>query len=146
VSVEERLQRLEDLAAITQLVAAYGHAVDRGDAAATAALFTADGTYDVGPAPLVGADAIAAMVSGRHHQGLIEAGCAHFMGVPAIVLDGDTAVVTNHSVVFRRDEQGFEVWRVAANRWDLTREDGTWKVSARANRLLDGSSVGRELL
>ncbi|HEY6790756.1 MAG TPA: nuclear transport factor 2 family protein, partial [Trebonia sp.] len=69
--LRERLRAIEDRAAITQLIAAYGPAVDSGDAAAAAALWADDGRYDTDPTPLVGAQAIADMVDGPLHQGFI---------------------------------------------------------------------------
>jgi hypothetical protein len=38
------------------------------------------------------------------------------------------------------------VWRVAANRWELLRTPAGWRVTARTNRLLDGTEEARDLL
>jgi uncharacterized protein (TIGR02246 family) len=132
----------EDVVAITQLIAAYGVAVDSGDASAAAALFTDDGWYDVAGRRYEGAAAIAEMVSGRAHQGLLTEGVAHLQGLPRVDLDGDRAVAVNHSVVLLNGA----VWRVAANRWELVRTAAGWKVTARTNRLLDGGQEARDLL
>lgn len=48
-AVEERLQRIDDRLAITELVNAYCERFDRGDAEGVAALFTADATIDYNP-------------------------------------------------------------------------------------------------
>jgi uncharacterized protein (TIGR02246 family) len=145
-SVEDRLQRLEDAAAIATVVAAYGPAVDSGSAAAVASLFADDGIYDVSPTPLVGADAVEQMVQGKRHQGLIERGCAHLQGIPHVTVDGDKAVAVNHSVVLLNSPDGFDIWRVAANRWEFSRTSEGWKVVRRVNRLLDGDATAAALL
>lgn len=145
-SLEARLQRLEDQVAILAVVAAYGPAVDSGSAGVAAELFTQDGVYDVSPTPLVGAAAVAEMVDSPGHQGLIGRGCAHLQGIPQIAVEGDTAVAVNHSVVLLKTPDGFDVWRVAANRWELRRTPEGWKVARRVNRLLDGDPGAAALL
>jgi uncharacterized protein (TIGR02246 family) len=132
----------DDVVAIMQLIATYGVAVDSGDAAAAAALFTEQGWYDVAGRRYEGAAAIAAMVSGPAHQGLLAEGVAHLQGLPRVDVDGDRAVAVNHSVVLRQGA----VWRVAANRWELLRTPAGWRVTARTNRLLDGTEEARDLL
>jgi uncharacterized protein (TIGR02246 family) len=132
----------DDVVAIMQVIAAYGVAVDSGDAEATAALFAEDGWYDVAGRRYEGAAAIAEMVAGQAHQGLLTEGVAHVQGLPRVDVDGDRAVAVNHSVVLRTGS----VWRVAANRWELVRTAAGWKVTARTNRLLDGSQEARDLL
>jgi uncharacterized protein (TIGR02246 family) len=133
---------VSDTEAITQVIAAYGPAVDRGDADAVAGLFTEDGWYDVAGRRYEGRAALAEMVRSSGHQGLLARGAAHVMGLPRIEVDGDRAVAVNHSVV----HVGGEVWRVSANRWELVRTHDGWKVAARTNRLLDGSQEARDLL
>lgn len=132
----------DDVVAIMQLIATYGVSVDSGDADATAALFADDGWYDVAGRRYDGAAAIADMVAGPAHQGLLAEGVAHLQGLPRVDVDGDRAVAVNHSVVLRKGS----VWRVAANRWELVRTTAGWKVTGRTNRLLDGSQESRELL
>lgn len=127
---------------ITQLIAAYGPAVDSGDAEAAAALFTEDGWYDVAGGRLEGRSAIADMVRGDAHQSLLRRGVAHVMGLPRVTVAGDRAVAVNHTTVYLEGR----VWRVAANRWELVRTADGWRVSGRTNRLLDGSPEARDLL
>ena len=57
----------------------------------------------------------------------------------------DTAVATNHSLVFARRGEPWTAERVSANRWELTRTAEGWKVSKRENRLLTGSEWARQL-
>jgi uncharacterized protein (TIGR02246 family) len=151
--VEQELQRLtetvrvlEDEREIIQLISSYGPAVDSGQSEVAAAIWTEDGVYDTDSAVWQGRAEIAGMVEGAFHQQLIAEGAAHVVGVPHIRITGHRAVATCYSRVFRHTEAGFEVWRVAVNRWELVRTPEGWRTSYRTNRLLDGSEAARELL
>lgn len=149
-----RHERLADEAAIVRLVAGYAPAVDSGRAETVAALWTETGEYDVDTGALHGRTEIAGMVDGADHQGLIAHGCAHLPGLPQVVLDGETAVVTGHSLlVVRSSRPGrYTVMRATANRWELQRTGEVtephrgWQVVRRTARLLTDDGAGRALL
>jgi hypothetical protein len=142
-----RLRRVEDELAIMRLLAAYGPAVDAGASRAAAELWTGDGTYDVGGvARAAGHDQLTSLYDGEQHQTIIGGGAAHLTGGPVVTIDGDRATAVAHSLVVRHDEQGFRVWRAAANRWTLVRTAAGWRIEERLNRVLDGSAQARELL
>ena len=142
-----RLRTLEDREAIRSLIASYGPLADSGDSAGVAALWTEDGVYAIGGmGEARGRQAIAALIDGPVHRGLMAQGCAHLLGPVAIQLDGDRATALGHSVVFCRAGEAFEACRVSANRWDLARTDGGWRVQRRDNLLLDGAEAARALL
>jgi hypothetical protein len=146
--LERRVAELEDRLAIMQLLAGYGPAVDSGAADAAAAMWTSDGSYDTYPHVLEGAAAIAGMVVGDLHATLVRRGCAHVTTTPHVALDGDHAVATFYSLLLLHEPQaeGFRVWRASANRCELVREPAGWRITHRANRVLDGGPAGRELL
>jgi hypothetical protein len=146
-ALEHRLRELEDRLAIYNLIATYGPIVDSGSDDALAEVFREDAVYDADPGPMEGRPAIAAMVRSRGHQGLIQSGAAHVMALPVVHVDGDRAVATGYSRVYRADGQGgFEVWRVSANRWELERDGAGWRTVHRVNRLLDGRDESRQML
>ncbi|WP_408898051.1 nuclear transport factor 2 family protein [Nocardioides sp. R1-1] len=152
-SLEERIARLEAIQEITAVVARYGPAVDSGSAQATAQLWEESGTYSFGVAGagfehLVGRTGIEEMVNGPGHQEIISHGAAHLMGPPLVEVHGDTAVATGYSLLVRYDAASSRhyVDRACANRWQLRRTDGTWRVTARVNQLLDGRDEARLLL
>ncbi|HVX19798.1 MAG TPA: nuclear transport factor 2 family protein [Acidimicrobiales bacterium] len=149
-AVEElsgRLRAVEDLLAIQQAVARYGPAVDAGEADVVAELWTDDGRYDAGVGTWTGRDAIAGMVRGPQHQGFITGGAGHVVSNPHVAVDGDRAVALCHAQLLLRDEaaDGFRVWRLTANRWDLARTPEGWRVTDRVNRQLDGDATARAL-
>ncbi len=145
-ALARRVERIERQLALYDLIASYGPAVDSGSAEATAALWSEDGSYDFGDAVLSGRAQIEAMVRGRRHQGLIGEGVAHMLGFPRVAIDGDRAVVTGYSQVCRHREGRFEVWRVSANRWELSWDGTGWRVDRRQAYLLNGQEAARALL
>jgi uncharacterized protein (TIGR02246 family) len=142
----ETLRVLEDEREIVRLISSYGPAVDSGQSEVAAAIWTEDGVYDTDSTVWHGRAEIAGMVEGSFHQQLIAEGAAHVVGVPHIRISGHRAVATCYSRVFRHGAGGFEVWRVAVNRWELVRTPEGWRTAYRTNRLLDGSEAARELL
>lgn len=146
-AVASRLRALEDREQIREVIARYGPMADAGDAAGVAGLWIENGTYSVGGvAEAKGREAIAQLIDGEMHQTLLEKGCAHLLGPVAIELDGDSAIARGHSIVFCRDEQGYAVWRVSANRWEMIRTPDGWRASKRFNAPLDGGEAARALL
>lgn len=142
-----RLRRLEDAEAIRNLIASYGPLADCGDAGAVAALWSDDGSYSVGDfGEAKGRQAIAALIESEMHQNLMKQGCGHILTSPHISLDGDSAIATNHSIVFRSADDRHEAWRVSANRWQFVRTDDGWRVRHRDNRPLTGDERARALL
>jgi ketosteroid isomerase-like protein len=145
-ALERRVQRLEDEAAVTRLVASYGPLVDAGEADAVAALWTEDGGYDVEGWSMRSRDDVRAMVRSEGHQHLIAGGCAHFLGPAQVVVDGDEAVAVCESLLVRLREGAYTVRRAGANRFELRRTPEGWQVAHRTTRALDGSAEARSLL
>ncbi|MFZ2529055.1 MAG: nuclear transport factor 2 family protein [Rhodococcus sp. (in: high G+C Gram-positive bacteria)] len=141
-----RVELLEDTLAIQQLITTYGPAVDSGSAEAVGELWTEDGVYEVDSGAYRGRDEIVAMVRSKAHQGYIHGGCGHLLDPLNIRIDGDAAVVTCHSQLILNTDKGFRVARVTANRWELMRVGGQWRVRLRIARVLDGRADARELL
>ena len=147
-TVEERLLALEDRQAIYQVVCGYGYSVDGCNAESVGDRYVEDGVYAVGDMPSwVGRDAIAAITRDSGHLKLIGAGCAHMSSLPFVVIDGDRAIATCHTMVPMHGENGFFIGRLSASRIELVREaDGTWRIVHRQNFMLDGKPEGPALL
>ncbi len=145
---EERLQAIEDQLAIQQLIAGYGYAVDGLNTEAVRDCYTENGVYAIpGLGAYEGRDQVADITNDPWHQGLVNGGCAHASTLPYIVIEGDNAVATCHTMVLTHNEGGFAVWRLSASRIKLSRQsDSSWKITHRETRLLDGQSGGSELL
>ncbi len=147
-SIEQRLQALEDRQAIYQVVCGYGYAVDGLNAEAVGSCYVDDGVYAVGDiGKMEGRETIEAITRDPGHLGLVSAGCAHISTLPYVVLDGDRAVATCHTMVNMHGEDGFFIGRLSASRIDLARQpDGSWKITYRQNYMLTGEPSGSKLL
>lgn len=145
--LESRVRRLEDEAAIQRLVLTYGPAADAALDDVAANLWLEDGDYDWDGAhpPLRGRAAVAGMLRSDAHRRFVAEGVAHFGGPLLIDVHGDSATAVNYSLIMRRDDDRFYLWRVSAVRWELERSDDAWKVRRRSNRLLDDSGAGSAL-
>jgi ketosteroid isomerase-like protein len=145
-ALEERVSSLEDQLAIHRLVNSWGPAVDTGDSAAAATLWAEDGVLESDLARVVGPDAVAAMVESDAQQSLIRDGCAHVQAFPLVTVDGDRAVATGYSRVYRFKDGAHEIWRISANRWEFRRTSEGWRITRRVNHVIDGGPEARELL
>ena len=85
------------------------------------------------------------MLQSQFHRQLMAEGVAHFGGPLLVQVDGDHATAVSYSLIMRREEQRFYLWRVSAVRWDLERSGPSWRVRRRTNRLLDETGGGRQL-
>jgi hypothetical protein len=145
-ALEKRLRRCEDQLALYQLIMSYGPAVDSGSSEVASHLWTEHGRYDAQVGSWSGRRAIASMIEGPAHQGLIHDGAAHVAAMPVLSIEGDNAVATCYFHLYVRDGDGFRPWRVTATRWEFVRQPDGWRITARVNRLLDGGQEARELL
>jgi hypothetical protein len=145
--LQARVHRLEDESAITRLIMSYGPAADAGLTKFAGQLWVSDGEYDwdANGTPHQGSASVDAMLQGDAHQNLIATGVAHFAAPLLIELADETATALNYTLVMRREDKRFYLWRVSAVRWDLARTDAGWRVQRRTNRLLDETGAGREL-
>ena len=95
----------------------------------------------------------------RQHRRAIEQGIAHFAGLPYVRVAGDTAFAISYIQILVPDgigpvfevpnhgsSQGFNVHRVAANRWEFVCTEAGWKIRRRTVRSLDGSPPACEIL
>ena len=143
--MEKRLHLLEDQAAIYQILACYGPAADSGSSQRAAQLWTEDGVYDLHTQIMQGQQDIVNELEGEWHQGLIHQGSAHIMSLPYVTINGDEAVATGYSRLYRREDDAFKVLSCSANRWELTRTPQGWRVKQRITRRLNGSEDSHAL-
>ena len=127
-TIEQRLQRVEDIEAIRQLKAAYCDACDddhNGDA--VVALFTANGSWGQGGfEPFVGREAIAEyLFSIRDGKGMQRS--AHLVTNPNIEVDGDRAKASWRFVMMYKATEDGAFHRIIGRYEDTyIREQGQW--------------------
>jgi hypothetical protein len=122
--------------------------VDGCNTEAVGEVYAEDGVHAVGDVgEFTGRASIAAIVRDPGHVALVRAGCAHVSTLPYLVLDGDRASATCHTMVIMHTEKGFFVGRLSASRLELSRKsDSGWQINHRQNYLLDGAAAGPGLL
>ena len=146
--LEQRLRAVEDRLAIYQVISGYGYSVDGCNAEAVGSFYAEDGVYAIGDVgAFEGRDAVMAITDRPTHRALVAAGCAHMATLPYVVIEGDSAVATCHTMVPMHGENGFYVGRLSASRIELVREgDGQWRITHRQNHMLNGDPSGPALL
>jgi len=149
MTIEERLRAVEDRLAIYQVVATYGYAIDGCNTEVVGSLFDENGTYAVGDfGTFRGREAIEGVASSDGHLALVAAGCGHLSTLPYVVITGEQAVATCHTMVVHGDGMnGYVVGRLSASRIELSRQaSGEWKIDHRQNHLLRSDGLGAALL
>ncbi|MER6975669.1 nuclear transport factor 2 family protein [Streptomyces carpinensis] len=144
--LERRLRQVEDQLAIYQLISAYGPLADGNLHDEAASLWTEDGVYDIDLGRFEGREAIAGFLRGELHQTLTTHGCSHILSLPHVVLGENEAVATNYSqTIVLSDDGRFGVFRAVISRWEFARTSEGWKVTARYNQAMNGSTAAAAL-
>ncbi|GLR67179.1 hypothetical protein GCM10010909_18600 [Acidocella aquatica] len=146
--IEARLRRLEGQQAIYQVVCGYGYAVDGLNAAAVGSFYTHDSVYAVGDiGAFNGREAIEAITRDPGHVQLVASGCAHMSTLPHVLIEGDKAVATCHTMVSMHGPDGFYIGRLSASRRQLTRQEGGARMIVhRQSFVLNGEPAATALL
>jgi uncharacterized protein (TIGR02246 family) len=130
-SLEERVRRLEDLAAIHQLFIDYGEHLDSGDFEAYANLFAEDGEVVLGPmGHATGRQQIMELMtnvlSGRVGSSF------HIVSSPRVTVDGDSATATVMWSVAVTGDDGLARLSMVGHHVDvLTRTSEGWRFQRR---------------
>ncbi|GBD27535.1 hypothetical protein HRbin30_02886 [bacterium HR30] len=134
--LEERLQTLEDTFALHNLLTEYGFAADRGDAESLLSMFTADAVYELDELRIEGRDEIVATIIGQRDNPMMVAS-AHTIGPVVISVQGDRATARGYSRLYvLEDDDRVTLWRLSFNRWDFSRQEGSWRIKRRVTRAL----------
>ena len=133
-SLEERVQKIEDLAEITKLTSTYAHFVNRGwgdvkvDAEGLATVFTEDITWNAAAFKMsaTGRDAVIAMLADPTGSPDL---AMHSFTNPILNVSGDTA--TGNWLIWVAQKVGEENNQVFQSE-DLTYErlDGAWRIKS----------------
>lgn len=134
LTVEQRLQRVEDELAIHRIIVDYAATLDGRDYAAYAALFAPDGEWSGGGSGAThkGRAAIEKMLSMLGPAGAENNANYHLVSNPRIDLDGDRATATSRYLFVMRGKDGQPTPALAGTYADeFVRIDGEWKIQRR---------------
>lgn len=133
-SLEQRLQKLEDIEEIRSLMIAYGKALDKRDFAAYGALFAKEGSWKGGMGGATGPENIAKMVETGFSKmdPKMYTDSNHVMTSMDIHVDGDTGTGWSRWLwVIPGDDDRPLVQRGGYYVDEFVREDGHWKFKQR---------------
>jgi ketosteroid isomerase-like protein len=137
LTIEQRLQRVEDELAIRRVLVDYSATQDSRDFAAYAALFAEDGEWVNGATVYKGREAIMDMLVGLYGEtppGYVNAESYHISSNPQIELDGDRATARSRHLLVMRGEGGAPTPMLAGLYEDeFIRENGEWKILRRVD-------------
>jgi hypothetical protein len=135
-SLESRIQKLEDEAAIRNLLVEYGHDLDTQDYAGYSKLFAKDGTWTGGIGSAQGPEGILAMLQKAFGKDPPydpkKVRSFHLLTNFNIQVDGDRATARSKWTYFGRSDDNKLVPRLAGHYNDtFVREGGQWKFKSR---------------
>lgn len=150
--IEARLKALEDQLEIMRLFVTHPLAIDAGEADFWMANWTDDAVMDRTHDPekhsgdyqgVYGKTMMTDEINSPELSALRASGLMHICTSPVIVIEADTASATNYTELISLEGNGYRTRRIVANRWDLRREDGRWKITRRTIRPMGhGETVG----
>lgn len=137
LTIEQRLQRVEDELAIRRVLVDYSATQDARDYAGYAALFAKDGEWVNGRTVHKGREAIHRMLVdlyGVPPPGYVNSESYHITSNPEINVDGDRATARSRHLLVMRGPRG-EPTPALAGRYEdeFIREDGKWKILRRVD-------------
>lgn len=137
LTIEQRLQRVEDELAIRRVLVDYASTQDARDYDAYAALFAKEGEWVNGKSVYKGREAIKKMLVslyGTPPPNFVNAESYHLISNPQVDVHGDRATARSRHLLVLRGPNG-EPTPVLAGRYEdeLIREDGEWKILRRVD-------------
>jgi len=137
LTLEQRLQRVEDELAIRRVLIDYASTQDARDYAGYAALFAREGEWVNGKTVHKGRAAIQKMLVdlyGAPPPGFVNGDSFHITFNPEIELNGDRATVRSRHLLVLRGPNGTPTPALAGRYEDeFIREDGEWKILRRVD-------------
>ncbi len=135
LTLEQRLQRVEDELAIRKVITAYSNTQDAHDYDGYVALFAKDGEWTSGGNVFKGREAIKNMLVGLYGApppGYVNGESFHISFNADVTVNGDKAVAVSRHVLFMRGPKGEPVPMLSGCYDDeFVRENGAWKILRR---------------
>lgn len=139
-SLEERVQRIEDEAAIRKVILDYAVRLDARDFDDYVALFAKEGVWQNGNTVKRGRDEIRRMlvdIYGTPPPGYVNTESYRIVSNVEVELNGDRATARSRQLTIMRGENGSPTPRLSGIYEDeFVREDGAWKILRRIDRTI----------
>jgi len=135
--LEARLGALEAKEAIRELFSRYGFAADTGDAKAWSEVWAENAVYDRAGTTMSGRAAFFKSIedpAGAHKRDIESKGSAHTTGPLLIQVAGAKAWAEGPALVWIRSGQGYGVYALSYNHWELQKTAGRWEIVRRIGK------------
>ena len=136
-ALEARLAALEAKEEIRDLFSRYGFTADTGDAKGWSEVWSQNATYERGGASIKGRAAFFQSIddpNGVHKREIEGKGSVHTTGPLMIRVDGAKAWAEGAALVWIRSGQGYAVYALSYNHWELQKNAGHWEIIRRIGR------------
>ncbi len=136
-ALEARLATLEAKEEIRDLFSRYGFTADTGDAKGWSEVWSENATYERGGAAIKGRAAFFQSIddpNGVHKREIEGKGSVHTTGPLMIRVDGAKAWAEGAALVWTRSGQGYAVYTLSYNHWELQKNAGRWEIVRRIGR------------
>lgn len=135
-SLQRRVDELEAIVAVQQVLTSYGLAADTSNVPAMMALWSEDCVIEIDGTVLARGRAQSRRIVDSEMHCAIQPYSAHVMGPFRIAVNGpERAVATGYQTVYVREGQTAQgrsrVWRQSFGRWELRRTAGRWEIASR---------------
>ncbi len=133
-ALETRLATLEAKEEIRELFSRYGFTADTGDAKEWSEIWSEDAVYERAGATMRGRAAFFKSIEdpdGAHKREIEGKGSVHTTGPLMIQVTGARAWAEGPALVWIRSGQGYAVYALSYNHWDLQKNAGRWEILRR---------------
>jgi hypothetical protein len=136
-ALEARLDTLEAKEQIRELFSRYGFAADTGDARRWSEIWAENAVYERGGTTISGRAAFFRSIDdpdGTHKREIEGKGSVHTTGPLIIHVAGTKAWAEGPALVWTRSGEGYGVYALSYNHWNLEKSAGRWEIVRRIGR------------
>lgn len=136
-TLEARLATLEAKEEIREMFSRYGFAADTGDAAGWSETWAENAVYQRGTTTTTGRAAFFRSIedpNGTHKREIEGKGSVHTTGPLMIRVAGEKAWAEGPALVWVRSAEGYAVYALSYNHWELQKTAGRWEIVRRIGR------------
>ncbi len=134
---EQRLAALEAKEEIRELFSRYGFTADTGDAKGWSEIWAEDAVYERAGTSMKGRATFFRSIEdpgGVHKRDIEGKGSVHTTGPLLVRVDGAKAWAEGPALVWTRAGEGYAVYALSYNHWDLQKTAGRWEIARRVGR------------
>jgi len=144
--LEAKVAELQAREEIRELFSRYGLSADTGDARAWSEVWAREGVYDGAGGRIQGRQAFFDAIEdpqATHKREIEGKGSLHTTGSLMIRVNGDDAWAEGPTLVWVGEGEGYRIYSLSYNHWDLHKTDGRWEIVRRMSRPVAPGNAGQ---